>query len=126
MKSKAVRAKLLGVDNADYGYCLNNLGILYFGLKNYQKAEQYYFSALKVREKVLGKEHIDCIGTLINLGILYHATGNLEKEEQVLLNSKMLLEFNNEYINHPYYSNCLIRLGIFTLILEILKWQNFV
>ncbi|MBK7467300.1 MAG: tetratricopeptide repeat protein [Saprospiraceae bacterium] len=101
------------------------MGILYFGLKNYQKAEQYYFSALKVREKVLGKEHIDCIGTLINLGILYHATGNLEKEEQVLLNSKMLLEFNNEYINHPYYSNCLIRLGIFYTDIGNFKMAEF-
>ena len=113
LESKAIREKLLGIDHADYGSCLNNLGLLYYTLKNYQKAEQYYFSALNIREKALGKDHIDYIGTLINLGILFNAMEDVEGEEQMLIDAKGILELQNKYANHPFYSNCLLRLGVF-------------
>ena len=61
------------IGNPDYASSLNDLGILYSDMENFQAAEPYYKQALEIRKKALGEEHPDydsyasCLNSLANL-----------------------------------------------------------
>jgi tetratricopeptide (TPR) repeat protein len=58
---------------------INNLGNLYYSMRDYAKAEHFFQRALKVREKALGPDHPDTALALNNLALLYIARGEHAK-----------------------------------------------
>ena len=60
---------------------LNNLGLLYYNLGEYAKAEPLYKRALGISEKALGPDHPSVALGLYNLGSLYDTLGDYEKAE---------------------------------------------
>ena len=50
---------------------VNNLGIVYCELKDYEKALEYYERALKGKEKTLGKTHPDTLTAVMNIANVY-------------------------------------------------------
>ena len=84
--------KILGKEHSDYATSLNNLGLLYWTIGDYAKAERYYLEAIAIYEKTLGKEHYDYAKSLNNLGILYKDVGNYVKAETCFLEAKSIRE----------------------------------
>ena len=67
------RMKLLGEDHRHTLATLSNLGIIYDeGLKNYEKALEYYERALKEKETTLGKNHPITLHSVMNIACLYY------------------------------------------------------
>jgi len=58
----------LGEEHPIYARCLNDTGMLYESMKDYAKAEQFYFKALTIRRKLYGETHSDIAQSLNNLG----------------------------------------------------------
>ncbi len=88
----------------------NNLGVLYFNIGDYKKAETYSLQSLAIKKKVLGEEHPDYAMSLNNLGFLYYNLGDYKKAEPYYLQSlavykKVLGE------EHPEYAMSLNNLG---------------
>ena len=67
---------------------LVNLGALYNGLGNYNKALPLYLEGLKSIEKIRGKEHPSYATSLNNLAALYMALGNYSKALPLYLQVK--------------------------------------
>ena len=72
-------------DKAEISVSMNNIGLVYLQIKDYEQAIQYFQSALNLNEEA-GRN--DSEVTLINLGHCYFATGSfesaLEKYERAL------------------------------------------
>jgi tetratricopeptide (TPR) repeat protein len=60
-----------------------NLGIVYKKLINFEKAIEFYESAIKIEEKHYGKGHIQTAIKILNLGVVYDDLGNLEKAKEL-------------------------------------------
>ena len=52
---------------------LNNIGLVYKGHGNYEKALEHYGRCLQIQERVKGKGSIDCATTLNNIGAVYYS-----------------------------------------------------
>ena len=88
LKSKALRADLLGTTHPDYGKSLNNLAIVYDVMGRYAAAEPLYLEALEIREKTAGQESLTYANALANLTGLYQEIGNYEQAEIYGLQAK--------------------------------------
>jgi CHAT domain-containing protein/tetratricopeptide (TPR) repeat protein len=73
-----------GVNHANYGAALHNLGLAYWNEGNYAEAEGLYKHALAIREKALGTKHPDVAQTLNNLGNAYKEQGKYTDAEALL------------------------------------------
>ena len=78
----------LKIVNLIYGTILNNMGILYWVMGQYEKAEPFCLKGKAIREKVLGKEHPEYAASLNNLGAMYLDMGQNEKAEPLYLEAK--------------------------------------
>ena len=78
-KALQIRQKTLGLEHLNTAQSLNNLGVLYYHLKEYDKALPLFERALAIREKAAGPEHPDTAATLNNLGLLYKDMGTPDK-----------------------------------------------
>jgi CHAT domain-containing protein/tetratricopeptide (TPR) repeat protein len=76
----AVKARF-GVNRADYGAALNNLGMVYEAQGNYADAEGLYKRALAIYEKARGAEHPDVAQVLNHLAIVYYDQGKYTDAE---------------------------------------------
>ena len=56
---------------------LNNIGLVYFGMKEYDKAQVYHAEALESMIEDLGNDHVDVAFCWHSLGATYVETGNL-------------------------------------------------
>src|SRR3989442_458425 len=70
-----------GENNSDYANSLNNLGLMYYYMGDYSKAEPLYKNALEIRGKVLGENDSDYAASLQNLALLYSDIGYYSKAE---------------------------------------------
>ena len=52
LEALSIDEQTLGINHPDYASSLNNLGVLYNDLGNYNKAEYYYLKALKIRKNI--------------------------------------------------------------------------
>src|SRR5437868_8086286 len=59
-----------GVEDREVAVCLNNLGTILAGMKDYAGALALYRNALTIYEKTVGPDHPLVAGTLNNLGSL--------------------------------------------------------
>ncbi|OJW72063.1 MAG: hypothetical protein BGO68_00800 [Candidatus Amoebophilus sp. 36-38] len=99
-------------EHSDIACSLNNLGIVYYSLRQYEKALKYHKKALEMRQ-VLYKdkgEHSDIACSFNNLGIVYYS---LRQYEEALKYHKKALEmYQQVYIgNHPDIANSLNNIG---------------
>lgn len=86
-----IRSRMLGEENPDTAEALNDLGVIFEGLGEYEKAEQYYLQGLNIRQKVLGEDGSETANSLVNLGGLYMEMGAYEKAESMLLQGTTIL-----------------------------------
>ncbi|HET9920569.1 MAG TPA: tetratricopeptide repeat protein [Ktedonobacteraceae bacterium] len=80
----AIREKTLGLEHAATAESLNNLGVLYRTLGDYEQAEKFHQQALAIRKKALGPRHPATAESLNNLGVLYRTLGKYEQAEPLL------------------------------------------
>ena len=64
---------------------LNELGSVYYKMRQYQKGEQLLLRALAIDEKVLDKDHPKIAAICNNLGAIYLAVNRLDEAEQFIL-----------------------------------------
>ena len=64
---------------------LGKLGIVFYHLGKYNKAEEYFLKALEIREEVLPSNHPDLASTYHDLGVLYLGKGEYNKAEEYFL-----------------------------------------
>jgi tetratricopeptide (TPR) repeat protein len=76
--------KEFGPESTEALDTVNNLGILYENLHQYEKAEKMYRQALQGKEKVYGEEHTSTLKTVNNLGLLHKDLGNYEEAGTLL------------------------------------------
>lgn len=76
-----MREKYLGKENSEYAKCLNNLGVLYYDMGQYEKSIGYYQEALSIRKRVLGPDHPSYAYSLYNLAILFSGMGQFDQSE---------------------------------------------
>ena len=98
--------KALGTDHPSVARDLNNLGLLYKALGDYDKAEPLYERALEIDEKVLGPDHPNVAIRLNNLGSLYNNLGDYDKAEPLY---KRALEINEKALGPDHPSTVLCR-----------------
>ncbi|MBI9018095.1 MAG: tetratricopeptide repeat protein [Phycisphaerae bacterium] len=86
---------LAEISDADKEYeatYLNNLGLLYRQLAQYDKAEPLYKQALAIDEEVLGKDHPEVATACNNLASLYSDTNRLKEAEPLMLRALAINE----------------------------------
>ena len=87
LKSLHIRQTLFGEINSQAANSLNNLGSLYYNIKNLPKAEEFYLNSLQIRQKLFGENHSDVAASFNNLGLLYDNMGDIWKAEEFYLKS---------------------------------------
>jgi len=75
----------LEIENEEVGTFFNNLGLIYYHLGLYQKAELFLSKALKIRENLLENEHLHTTQSYNNLASLYLSMGEYQKAEPLYL-----------------------------------------
>ena len=102
-ESKKYREKILSLTQKKYGINhfktareLNNLGIVYYELEQYKKAELFYKQALEISKKINGLEHSDTVIYFGNLGRLYHSFEQYKKAEPLY---KQALEISKKIVD---------------------------
>ena len=87
IKSRDIKEKILGKENASYSTSLNNLAELYRIKGQHGKAEPLYKEARDIYAKVHGKEHPAYATSLNNLAELYRVIGQYDKAEPLYIES---------------------------------------
>ncbi len=81
LEAIAIQEKIVGKEDPDYAWSLNNLANSYWKVGDYKKAELLNLEAKDIREKVLGKEPPDYAWSLISLANLYFDMGDYGRAE---------------------------------------------
>ena len=76
-----VAKRARGPEHRETADALNQLGLLYYSIRDYAKAEPLYQEALRIRQKVLGRENPDTARSLSDLAELYEDTADYAKAE---------------------------------------------
>jgi len=92
----AIARKILGPENIFLGTLLNDLGIQYYKLKSFSKAQPLFEEAIAVRKKSLGHDRDEQIAAITcNLGHVHRDRGELDKAETFYKAAIALAEANN-------------------------------
>ena len=70
-RSKEMFIDLIGPENLDVAWCLNNLGIIEHQRRDLDKAEDYHLKSLAMRTKTLGEDHPHVWWSYFNLSMVY-------------------------------------------------------
>ena len=73
------RKARLGPDHTDTLETMNQLGVVYWRLRQFDKSVPLYEELLKLREAKLGRDHVQTVGALTNLGVNYRDAGRLKE-----------------------------------------------
>ena len=60
-------------------FILDDLGILYKKMGDYEQAKDYHLRSLAIKEKQLSPDRLDVASSYYNLGIVYYAKGELDQ-----------------------------------------------
>jgi len=87
-----------------YAMTLNNLGVLYYDMGNYEAALPLYKQALHIYSEVLRDKHSDYANSLNNLAALYYSMGVYEAalslyKEALKIYKEVLGDSNTDYAN---------------------------
>jgi tetratricopeptide (TPR) repeat protein len=77
--------EVYGTEHIKIAACLNNLGMLRFGMNDFVAARQLLERALHIVEKHFGENHPEVAMSLNTLGLTLHDMGELEAAERTLL-----------------------------------------
>ncbi len=102
LKSEEIYIKSLQKNDARFGGLYNNMALALAELGEFQKAEDSYFSALRVMEKAPRGE-AECAITYINLAHTYEDFGYTEKISDCMEKAYSLLKSEN-LIHDGYYA----------------------
>ncbi len=93
---------------------LNDLGLLYSGLRDYEKAEDLVAESVRIHEKWMGAEHPETATTLGVLAGIYSQMGRLEDSEKMY---RRALAINEKVYgkNHTAVATDLNNLGVVLL-----------
>ena len=84
IEAKDTEKKIAGKSSL-YALILNNLGLFYLTISQYDKAETLLNEAMTIQKTKIGELHRDYLVTLVNLGLLYKSTMQYEKAEKFYL-----------------------------------------
>jgi len=73
----------------------SNIGFVYYFIKKYDRAEEYYLKAIKINENI--DDTTIVIDNYINLGLLYEKMKKNELAERYLFKALKMLSFSNGY-----------------------------
>ncbi|HTU21163.1 MAG TPA: tetratricopeptide repeat protein, partial [Gemmataceae bacterium] len=80
-KARRIRQDIYGVKHRHHATALNWVGILYWSMGAYAKAETLYRQALDIYKQALGDKHPDYATSMDNLALLYQSMGAYAKAE---------------------------------------------
>jgi len=69
----AIKEKVLGTEHSATATSYNNIGGVYLGQGDYDKALEYLTKAYLIYEKVLGSKHPDTANVLVGISIVQQA-----------------------------------------------------
>ena len=106
---------LVPKNHIEYGKTLNNIGLLYFRMGDYQKSTDYFIQAYEAKKQTLPENHPLHGGSLCNIALLHTYAGDYETAEKTYFQALAIQEKNKE--NNPReYANTLINIGqLYTL-----------
>ncbi|MCW5924013.1 MAG: CHAT domain-containing protein [Saprospiraceae bacterium] len=111
-------------NGTDYAIGLNNAGLFYAAIGQFDKAEAFYLQALDSSERIWGKTSYEYARVLDNLGSMYYATyqGD-EKAEQYFLQAKETTEevFGKK---HPEYARITGNLALLYVRMEVRRQRS--
>ncbi len=79
---------IYGEEHTDVADCLNNIGVIYKQIANFDKALNYVQKSLDIRRKMFGPNHRVVNESLRNLGLIYREKGQMDKALQYFLEIK--------------------------------------
>ncbi|WP_340110990.1 CHAT domain-containing protein [Maribellus mangrovi] len=113
---KSIRAKLKGEQLAKF---LQNQGVYYMRVNNYEKAEEYFNEARDIRIEYWGEDHPAITEVDMNIAFLMGIRGEFDEQEKLIRNSLKINqnsygEFSTEAAgNLAELGHCLIEKGDF-------------
>ena len=88
----------------DIAYCLNNIGIIYWYLENYDKSLEYYLESLKINEEIGNKYGIT--GSKKNIGGIYLKLNNFDKSLEYFIEGlKLAKEIKAKDLIQSFYAS---------------------
>lgn len=106
LEAIAIRGKVLGTSHPDYAISLQNLAVLYTGMRDFGKAEPLFLEAKNIWEHALGPENEFSGWSAECLGGMYHSMNQLEKAE-LFYQDAARLRAKTMGEEHPYYAGIL-------------------
>jgi len=103
--------KTLHEDIFDFATSLDNLGVLYYFIGQYQKAEPLYKQVLNIRKGVQGDHHPDYGTSVNNLAALYYSMGQYQKAEPLYQEALQVTKARLGQ-DHPDYADTLNNLAM--------------
>ena len=83
LEVNAIDEKTSGKKSSEYAASLNNLGVLYRDMGQYEKSERVLLEAVAIRKDTLDQRDFHLAQCLSNLAFLYNRSGDFEKSERV-------------------------------------------
>lgn len=108
--------KEFGPDHIQTAMWLNQLGLLYSQIGDYDQAEQAYLRSLNIKEKAKKPNHLAVAVTLLHLGDLYVTKGEFARAEPLLQRARAIRE-KVLGPDHPDVAQTLASLGRLKLFL---------
>lgn len=87
-----ITVKSQGEQSEDASTCYNNLGLLYWQMGDYDKAEAVYQHAFAISLEVLGGKNLSAAAGYNNLGALYQAKGDYGKAAPFMLKALVIYQ----------------------------------
>jgi CHAT domain-containing protein/Flp pilus assembly protein TadD len=95
----------------NYTANINNLGLIYWKLGNFEKSEYYFIKALNLKRKLYGDKDPTFATAISNLAILYRNKGDFFKAESSFLEALKILK-ESIGVRNETYCNIISNLGI--------------
>ncbi|MDQ3393266.1 MAG: CHAT domain-containing protein [Bacteroidota bacterium] len=100
-----------GKNDPNYVVILNDLGLCYNHIGEFQKAEETYKETLLIKKALLGENDLDYAATLLNLAFIYQEQNKYKEAENVY--ESILQNYQINYGNkHPEYAGILNYFGL--------------
>ncbi|KAI0380584.1 TPR-like protein [Hypomontagnella monticulosa] len=117
---QAVLAHQKDIASADntLGY---RIGLSYYQLRQYDKAEQVYRRTLEVTERVPGGKRPDAFDTKADYAVLLCLQGKFEEAEQVL---RLLLKLKNNALGRQHHSTLITMVGLAQVLCRQGKYEH--
>ena len=116
-ETRNIRLKLLGDQHADFAQSCNNLGLVYWSIGDFEKAEPLILQGKLIREKLLpARQHPAYAISCTNLANLYRDMGQFENSETLYKEAKEIrAELEPVRRSLDYANSCNILADLYNL-----------